>query len=73
MSRPKTVELKRNGTNNNGGGAQQCAPTTDCCDKIREAAYFQWEAAGCPGGDGVEYWLRAEAELATERPISKVK
>ncbi|RMF42129.1 MAG: DUF2934 domain-containing protein [Planctomycetota bacterium] len=32
-------------------------------DVVRELAYFKWEAAGCPCGDGVEFWLAAEAEL----------
>ncbi len=26
-------------------------------DRIREAAYSKWEAAGCPCCDGVEFWL----------------
>lgn len=33
------------------------------CERIREAAYFKWQAAGCPCGVGVEFWLEAEAEL----------
>ena len=27
---------------------------------IRENAYFQWEAAGCPEGTGEDFWLNAE-------------
>ncbi|MDX1927991.1 MAG: DUF2934 domain-containing protein [Pirellulaceae bacterium] len=40
-----------------------------CDDEIREAAYYQWEAEGCPCCDGVEFWLKAKAELiaSTER------
>lgn len=30
---------------------------------IRERAYYKWVSAGCPTGDGKEFWLDAEAEL----------
>jgi hypothetical protein len=30
---------------------------------IRILAYQKWEAAGCPDGDGVNFWLEAEREL----------
>lgn len=33
---------------------------------IREWAYSKWEAAGCPPGDGVDFWLAAEAEFHAE-------
>jgi hypothetical protein len=32
-------------------------------DEIRRCAYQKWEAAGCPDGDGVHFWLEAEQEL----------
>ena len=32
-------------------------------DDIRMRAYEKWEAAGCPTGDGVQFWLQAEREL----------
>lgn len=35
-------------------------------DMVREKAYLLWEAAGCPEGDGVEFWVRAERELISE-------
>jgi len=35
-------------------------------DMVRERAYFLWELAGCPEGDGVEFWVRAELELFLE-------
>lgn len=40
-----------------------------CDDEIRKAAYYKWEAYGCPCCDGVDFWLEAEAELiaSTER------
>lgn len=37
-----------------------------CEDKVRERAYLKWEAAGSPSGDGVQFWLEAEEEVAKE-------
>lgn len=34
------------------------APDTDA---VRARAHALWEQAGRPGGDGVEFWLRAES------------
>lgn len=31
--------------------------------EIRELAYKKWQAAGCPPGDGIEFWCAAEREL----------
>ena len=31
---------------------------------IRELAHSKWEAAGCPSGDGTEFWLEAEKEVS---------
>lgn len=33
-------------------------------DRIRQRAYELWEQEGCPEGRDMEYWLRAERELA---------
>jgi hypothetical protein len=44
----------------------QPAPETSTGDfemAIRELAYFKWESAGFPEGDGFEFWLEAEREL----------
>lgn len=38
-------------------------------NQTRERAYALWEAAGRPDGDGVEFWLRAEAELTPAPPV----
>ena len=57
MSSAKAVELKQEVSRDN----QQSSPEPDC-EKIREAAYYKWEAAGRPCGDGVEFWLAAEVE-----------
>lgn len=66
MSGPKTTTLKQQETKEAGRSEQQCAPPAVCCETIREAAYFRWEAAGCPCGDGVVFWLQAEAELVSD-------
>lgn len=34
-------------------------------DAIRARAYFLWEQAGRPEGDGAEFWVRAEQEMQT--------
>lgn len=34
----------------------------DALTHIRESAYYHWQAAGCPCGDGHEFWLAAERE-----------
>jgi hypothetical protein len=34
---------------------------------IREAAYYKWEQAGRPIGDGVRFWLEAEQECTCGR------
>jgi len=40
---------------------REAAPAAD---QIHNLAYEKWEAAGCPPGDGTEFWLAAERELA---------
>ena len=32
-------------------------------ETIRVLAHSKWEAAGCPAGDGTEFWLKAEKEV----------
>lgn len=38
-----------------------------CEEAIRELAFLKWEEAGCPSGDGFDFWLEAEREVMTER------
>lgn len=64
MSGSKTVTLPKKAKSSGADQQPQEVPTI-CGVKIREAAYLKWEAAGCPNGDGVEFWLAAEAELTT--------
>ena len=33
-------------------------------EDLRRCAYRKWESAGNPSGDGVQFWLEAEQELA---------
>jgi len=35
-------------------------------DQIRERAFRLWQEDGCPEGRSLEYWFRAETELANE-------
>lgn len=42
---------------------------TDRSERIRRRAYELWQAAGSPRGDGEEFWLQAEAEVAQTDPI----
>ena len=40
----------------------------DACEEaIRELAYLKWEEAGCPSGDGHDFWLDAEREVVAAR------
>ncbi|MCJ8024424.1 DUF2934 domain-containing protein [Shinella yambaruensis] len=41
----------------------------DNTDRIRRRAYELWQAAGSPRGDGAEFWLQAEAEVAQTDPV----
>ncbi|KAF0117570.1 MAG: hypothetical protein FD149_1073 [Rhodospirillaceae bacterium] len=36
-------------------------------ERIRERAYQLWEAEGCEHGRDMEYWFRAEAQIAGEQ------
>jgi hypothetical protein len=39
----------------------------DRAEEIRLLAYRKWQEAGCPAGDGVDFWLSAEAEIVRGR------
>ena len=41
--------------------AAKTAPTEE---SVREKAYSLWEEAGRPEGDGLEFWVEAERQLA---------
>ncbi len=34
-----------------------------CEEEIRQLAYLKWEQAGCPCGDGLDFWFEAENEV----------
>ena len=45
------------------GDKDHKAPLVSAED-IRLCAYRKWESAGKPTGDGIQFWLEAEQELA---------
>jgi hypothetical protein len=51
---------KKTGAKAKSAGA---AAATSTEDKIRSRAYSKWEKAGCPPGDGINFWLEAEGEI----------
>ena len=66
MSGPKSETVPQKNLGDVGAEEQGCAAPNARCEKIRELAHSKWEAAGCPCGDGVEFWLQAETELAMD-------
>lgn len=74
MTAPKTVTLPRKKAKGAGkskgtdADKRPCAPDATSRGKVRERAYYKWEAAGCPCSDGVAFWLQAEAELLGDTP-----
>ncbi len=49
---------------------RQEQPLTEFNMAIRELAYYKWEAAGFPPGDGFDFWLEAEQEIKANQPDS---
>ena len=45
------------------GGCESASAGNPLEDAIRLRAHSKWEAAGCPAGDGIDFWLEAEREL----------
>ena len=41
--------------------------------EIQERAHRLWEEAGCPEGNGEEFWLEAERQIKEERLRNEVK
>lgn len=50
-------------TGPSGTGATTGNGKSVSSDDIRLRAYQKWEAAGRPGGDGINFWVEAEREL----------
>ena len=44
------------------------AGDADPTDAVRTRAYYKWVEAGCPPGDGVNFWLEAEEERRASSP-----
>jgi len=40
-----------------------CSMSSSKEDIIRERAYFLWEEAGRPEGDGIDFWIEAEKQF----------
>ncbi|MCG8583742.1 MAG: DUF2934 domain-containing protein [Pirellulales bacterium] len=50
-------------SNNHAPKSPPSLPTDKTRDEwIAEVAYFRWQDAGCPHGDGSNFWVEAEAE-----------
>jgi hypothetical protein len=61
---PIRVPVPTNRVMNNAFVAAPRAPRQQASEEeIRLCAYRKWESAGRPPGDGVQFWLEAEAEL----------
>ncbi len=71
----KPADQTSNGRDLTTLGVRLCTPEPltpqqimDACEEeIRELAYSKWEAAGCPSGDGFDFWLEAEQEVIAAR------
>ncbi|MCA9172084.1 MAG: DUF2934 domain-containing protein [Planctomycetales bacterium] len=54
------------------GGDSDCPskqqPANACEEAIRVLAHEKWEAAGCPVGDGFDFWIEAEREVKAMGP-----
>ena len=51
-----------------GSPTDDAAPPRPSEEDIRTLAYFKWEQAGCPNGDGCEFWFAAENALMANGP-----
>ena len=53
------------------GSSMECQSQEQFMDAseeaIRELAYQKWEEAGCPSGDGFDFWLEAEQAVMMGR------
>jgi hypothetical protein len=61
----KNSAAKSSGTTETNGAVHSLAPQPNSSEEnLRLLAYFKWEAAGKPEGDGTPFWLEAEHELS---------
>lgn len=56
------VSPTKQATITDGEKYQSTSPISS--DDIRLLAYKNWEKAGKPAGDGIQFWLEAEHELS---------
>ena len=47
------------------------APIPETVEGLEKAAYFHWQARGCPVGDPMTDWLEAEKELNDQGTMKK--
>ena len=47
-------------------GESRCVESEVSPETIRENAFSKWQAAGCPSGNDIGFWLEAETELRTK-------
>lgn len=66
----ETTCCANNGTSATDLSAQDTAAGESPCveselspEAIRENAFSKWQAAGCPSGNDIGFWLEAETEL----------
>ena len=68
----KTCKAQTQGQKAQLSASASCDQATEqteqqvCCEKVQERAYYKWEQAGRPEGDGVNFWFEAKAELQAE-------
>jgi hypothetical protein len=57
-----------NGEHESEAACQPNGLLTDSDEEtIRALAHSKWEAAGCPPGDGFDFWLQAEREVRAKQ------
>ena len=70
--RPRKASSMENGHRStkpsNGNAALAPIP-----DEVRVRAYYKWVSAGCPSGDGSDFWFEAESELMNDAGMTGFK
>lgn len=53
-------------TQDSAASESRCVESEVSPEAIRENAFSKWQAAGCPPGNDIGFWLEAETELRRE-------
>lgn len=72
IANPNATVVQTGEHGRNSARPENQQPTNACQEVIRVLAHRKWEAAGCPEGDGVEFWIEAEREVRAAQPESRV-